>query len=456
MTSLNESIYLQDTPDKEQQLLQRLAAGDIRAFWPLWQQYRDYLFRCCLSWTNGNSVEAEDLLSQAMLKAWEKVQKFAGKVDNFKSWLRVLVRNLWLDMQRRRGANQVEDIEVYAEQEEVGLVSADETPASALEREDKKMVIRRAIDELSATMRETFILHFYEELSHQEIAERQEIPYQNVCKRISQARAILAKKLRGYFIGEDGTEPDTAKVPAKPAKSKKAAQKAAQVEPILPETVALSQQLEESEEVSHQEMGNRQEISCQNVGQRFCEVPAILEREDGTTMELAVMPVGREPAIEEMSQGNGGFEPVVGVPVTKSVAVVEVESVAGEELPVVAVSVGDSESDSVAGSSGGRLEEFGFIGKPVVGAFSRWLHYFGGSQLFYGIRELVLEVRGEWCRWVEPVVWGRQWVPVGKVAEEFVLVRSSRSPPLDRFFSLQFNVHESVDEDEVSFLLSQN
>ncbi|WP_017720032.1 sigma-70 family RNA polymerase sigma factor [Kamptonema formosum] len=68
---------------------------------------------------------------------------------------------------------------------------------------------------------------FYEELSHEEIVERQKVTYPNVCKRISKARAILAKKLRCYFIGEEGTEPATAKVPAKPAKSLKAAQKAA-------------------------------------------------------------------------------------------------------------------------------------------------------------------------------------------------------------------------------------
>ncbi len=400
MTSFNKSTYLQDNPDEEQQLLQLLAAGDIRAFWPLWEKYQDYLFRCCLSWTNGNSVEAEDLLSQAMLKAREKVQKYAGKIANLKAWLAALIRNFWLDIKRRGGANQVEDIEAYAaQQEDLGLVAVGDTPASALERDEKKMVIRRAIDNLQPRLRETFILHFYEELSYPEIAERQNIKYPNVCKRISQAREILALELRGYFIGEDGTEPDTAKVPAKPAKSKKAVQKAAQVEPILPETVILSEQLEESEEVSHQEMGEGQEIFCQNVEERICEAREILGGEDGTKMELAVMPVGRELGIEEMSQGNGGVEPVVGVPVTKSVAVVEVECVVGEELPVVAGSVGDSESDSVVGSSGGRLEEFNFMGKRIVGAFSRWLHYFGGSQLFYGIRELMLEVRGEWCRW---------------------------------------------------------
>lgn len=130
---------------------------------------------------------------------------------------------------------------------------------------------------------------------------------------------------------------------------------------------------------------------------------------------------------------------------TLSVAIAQVESVGAEELPFVAVSVGDSDSDSVAATSEGRLEEFNFMGKPIVGEVTSWLSSLGGSLLFHGLRKLVLEVRGEWCRWFdlcerEPVVWGRQWVTVGKVAGEFVLVRSSRSPPWYCFPYFQFFV----------------
>jgi hypothetical protein len=89
-----------------------------------------------------------------------------------------------------------------------------------------------------------------------------------------------------------------------------------------------------------------------------------------------------------------------------------VESVVGEESPEVAVSVGDSDSDSVAATSEGRLEEFNFIGKQIVGVFPPWLNCFGGSQLFHGLRKLVLEVRGEWCRWCggdNGIRWGKWW-----------------------------------------------
>ena len=57
-------------------------------------------------------------------------------------------------------------------------------------------------------MRETFVLHFYQQLSYKEIAQQQEISYNNVCKRISQARKILKEELREYFIGEDGRDRD--------------------------------------------------------------------------------------------------------------------------------------------------------------------------------------------------------------------------------------------------------
>ncbi|NES00107.1 MAG: RNA polymerase sigma factor, partial [Symploca sp. SIO1B1] len=166
-------------------------------FWRQWEQYRDYLYRCCIKWMGENSIDAEDALSQSMLKAWEKVQKFAGKISNFKSWLTSLTRNLCVDIYRERSreANRVEDIEVYASGEQQELLESEDTPERAVETNEKRVVIRRGIENLPPRLRETFILHFYQDLAYQEIAQRQEISYQNVCKRISQARKILREEL---------------------------------------------------------------------------------------------------------------------------------------------------------------------------------------------------------------------------------------------------------------------
>jgi len=172
-------------------------------FWQQWNKHREVLYRCCLRLMNSNPTDAEDALSQAMVKAWEKVQKFEGKITNFRAWLIQLTRNLCIDICRKhsRGATSVESIEWVGDIEEMVMASSVESPESCLEREERYIQIRRAIADLSETLRETFSLHFYEELTHTEIAERQGISYSNVCSRIYKARMQLKKKLSSYFQG---------------------------------------------------------------------------------------------------------------------------------------------------------------------------------------------------------------------------------------------------------------
>ncbi|NEO58386.1 MAG: sigma-70 family RNA polymerase sigma factor [Okeania sp. SIO3B5] len=173
----------------------------ISQFWQQWQESRGQLYRCCLKIMNSNQMDAEDALSQAMVKAWEKVQKFGEKITNLKAWLYQVTRNFCIDLIRKRscGAVGVESIEWVGNTEEVITTGTVECPESVLEREERSDQIREAIAELPEKCRETFILHFYRELSHKEIAEQQGISYDNVCKRISLARKQLKERLSRYF-----------------------------------------------------------------------------------------------------------------------------------------------------------------------------------------------------------------------------------------------------------------
>ncbi|NEQ65673.1 MAG: sigma-70 family RNA polymerase sigma factor [Symploca sp. SIO2D2] len=175
----------------------------ISQFWEKWTEYQDQLYRCCLKFMNSNPTDAEDALSQAMLKAWEKVQKYAGKIDNLKAWLFKLTSNLCIDIIRKRdrGAVGVECIEWVGDTEEIGIGSTVASPESCLEREEKSTEIQQAIANLPETLRKTFILHFYQELTHTEIAQCQGISYENVCRRIYRARKQLKEKLSSYFKG---------------------------------------------------------------------------------------------------------------------------------------------------------------------------------------------------------------------------------------------------------------
>lgn len=181
-------------------------SGNISsAFWQLWQLNQDYLYRCCLRWMGGNHTDAEDVLSRAMLKAWEKVRECTGVITNFRAWLTRLTHNLCIDIhrERNRGAKKVESLEAMTVGENFSLVSMFETPDAGLMRKELRAFICHAIDDLQPRLREPFLLHFVQKKSYQDIAQNLRLSISNVYKRIQQARDILQKHLRRYLSGLD-------------------------------------------------------------------------------------------------------------------------------------------------------------------------------------------------------------------------------------------------------------
>lgn len=173
-------------------------------FWQLWQEYQDYLHRCCVKWM-GNAIDAEDALSRAMLKAWEKLRNSTVEIKNFKSWVTKLTYNLCVDIhrERRRGGKQVESLDAIGFEYQEEIASQEENPLIAATEQELANFFCLAIDELPPRLRETFILHFKEELSYKEIAEKLNISYDNVRKRICQARKILQQRYEQDFLGEE-------------------------------------------------------------------------------------------------------------------------------------------------------------------------------------------------------------------------------------------------------------
>ncbi|NER34581.1 MAG: sigma-70 family RNA polymerase sigma factor [Oscillatoria sp. SIO1A7] len=256
----------------------------VAEFWQQWQKLEGQLYKCCLGILK-NPTEAEDALSRAMLKGREKIEKYAGKITKLGPWLRQLTRNLCFDIikEKSRGAAGVEDIEWAGGTEVVATAGLVETPEQALEKEERRIEILRAIADLPQATRDTFVLHFYQQLSHEEIVQQQGISYQSVCKRISRARKMLKEKLKGYF--RDGDVGVTSPEPAPKAKKLKqpkqhkfeesSQQEKAQEIPT-PERIVESREIEREsrEEVTLPETIEEKECSTGNgrrklVGEHF-------------------------------------------------------------------------------------------------------------------------------------------------------------------------------------------
>ena len=196
-----------ETSSEEQSLLRSVSQGNRTAFWQLWQQHQDYLYRRCRTWMGGNPVDAEEAFSRATLKAWDKLPDYAGKINNPKAWLTQMTHNLCVDIhrERQRGARSIENIEAMAVGEHEAVASSDYSPESAILRRELGMTIRRAINALPPRLQEPFSLRFYQEMSYTDIAQQLALSQDNVYKRIQQARAILQKQLNRYLSGLDSS-----------------------------------------------------------------------------------------------------------------------------------------------------------------------------------------------------------------------------------------------------------
>lgn len=145
-------------------------------------------------------MDAEDALSESMLKAWQKIGNNPESVFKFKSWLYKLTYHVCVDMQRKnnRRKNKIVSLDRVDESKNLFLIQEDAN--LSLEEEEKRKIIEGEIQHLPDRIRETFILHYYGDLSYQEIAEKQSISYANVRKRVSDGRSMLTGELTPYFL----------------------------------------------------------------------------------------------------------------------------------------------------------------------------------------------------------------------------------------------------------------
>lgn len=182
-----EEKYLQDT----------LVNGDYSVFWDLWSRYRRNLYHVCLKMMRGSTDEAEDALGSAMIKAFDKLPEHAANLENFKGWVFQLTQNHCIDLIRKRKREVL-----YGN--DFDYVVSSGNPVSNLEckspenlflDEEKIRLIHEAICRLPTRLRNPKLLHFFLQMDYRDIAFRLGISYENVRKRIQQARECLQQEL---------------------------------------------------------------------------------------------------------------------------------------------------------------------------------------------------------------------------------------------------------------------
>ncbi len=177
-----------EPPDAD--LLASFRGGEAEAFWRLWNRHQERLHQVCLMEMDGHVADAEDALSQVMLKAMDRIPSCAGKILLPEAWLRRLARNLCIDLrrERERRSQTAENWKTYTLAEQKS-----DLPILQLEAESD---IQQRIAGLPPLLREAFVLHVDREIPVSEVASQLGISSANVRKRIQLARNRLRRDLQ--------------------------------------------------------------------------------------------------------------------------------------------------------------------------------------------------------------------------------------------------------------------
>ncbi len=188
---------------EELNLLRRAVSDGPDAFAPIMRRYNQRLYRLALALV-GDPGEAEDVLQESYVKAYQSLSDFAGR-SSLGSWLARIVRNTALDQLRARRARHsmvMLEAELPGSSdgpasflEEVECERSGSDPEDVLADDEMKSVLEQAIAALPMQFRTVFMLHQVEGLSLRETAESLGITVATVKTRDYRARALLREKL---------------------------------------------------------------------------------------------------------------------------------------------------------------------------------------------------------------------------------------------------------------------
>ena len=156
-------------------------SGEQKAQFQLYKLYYKAMYNTCLRIVN-DSLEAEDIMQESFLKAFEKINFYKGEVS-FGAWLKRIVVNHSLDELRKRKliTDSLEDSVYEIKEEEKGEINID--------IQWKIEEIKKEINNLPDGYRIVISLYLIEGYDHDEISE-----IMNISSSTSRSQCARAKK----------------------------------------------------------------------------------------------------------------------------------------------------------------------------------------------------------------------------------------------------------------------
>lgn len=168
-------------------LVERAGRGECAAFEELYRRHRNRIYALLWRLSGGDAALAEDLLQEAFIRAWHKLDSFRGE-SRFATWLHRLSVNVGLADRRVR---------MRRIQRETVLDGAVERAASGERdvRAAEQLDLEAAIARLPERARTVLVLYDIEGYSHAEIAELTGMAVGSSKAQLHRARRLVQEAL---------------------------------------------------------------------------------------------------------------------------------------------------------------------------------------------------------------------------------------------------------------------
>src|SRR5215470_2509857 len=182
-------------------LVQAAKGGDVGAFEELVRRYDRNVFRIAQHITQ-NREDAEDVVQDAFLKAYQNLPQFQMQ-SKFYTWLvRIAVNEALMKLRKRRPERFVSlDEDVKTDEDSMPREVADwsPNPEQQYNQAELKEILGKTIQGLPPGFRTVFVLRDVEGLSTEETAEALDLSIPAVKSRLLRARLQLRERLNKYF-----------------------------------------------------------------------------------------------------------------------------------------------------------------------------------------------------------------------------------------------------------------
>ena len=195
------AVELSPEAKEEIELVNRAREGDATAFSTLLNRYESKIFRLAMNITQ-NREDAEDVLQEAFLKAYEHLDQFQGN-SRFYTWIvRIAVNQALMKLRKRKKDRSVsldEQIDTGEDTVIREIASWDPDPEQQFSQDELHTILTEAVDQLAPIYRAVFVLRDVDGLSTEETAEALDLSIPAVKSRLLRARLQLREKLTRFF-----------------------------------------------------------------------------------------------------------------------------------------------------------------------------------------------------------------------------------------------------------------